>query len=480
MTHLGSPMRGLGTPQSTYHASGRFGRLFPFLSEFLPDCEEVRDALLILGESGGMMDAKDRLGGSNPDSPDNPDIPAGFTFLGQFIDHDITFDPTSSLERQIDPEAIANFRTPLLELDCIYGAGPQANPHLYDRASRGTKFLIDEDFPSDLPRNSQMTALVGDPRNDENLIVSQMHLAFLKFHNAVVDLVSANGTKGPDKIFREAQRLVRWHYQWIVLHEFLPHTVGKHLMEEMLADGLEYHNLKNNLRFYDWRNEPFIPVEFSAAAYRFGHSQVLPGYKVNAGFQAPILDPNQDPKHHDPEDLSGGKRAERRYVDWSYFFRLGGNTPQSSKRIDTKLSSPLFKLPFPPNAPHRSLAQRNLLRHLTFGLPSGQAVARAMGIQPLTSEELKEVAEFGMHTATPLWFYTLREAQERADGKHLGPVGGRLVAEVLVGLLVGDPLSFVRCHPRWCPTLGQKGEFGMADLLRTAGVVQDTEPAMAY
>ncbi len=103
-----------------------------------------------------------------------------------------------------------------------------------------------------------------------------------------------------------------------------------------------------------------------------------------------------------------------------------------------------------------------------------------MGIQPLTSEELKEVAEFGMHTATPLWFYTLREAQERADGKHLGPVGGRLVAEVLVGLLVGDPLSFVRCHPRWCPTLGQKGEFGMADLLRTAGVVQDTEPAMAY
>lgn len=114
MTHLGSPMRGLGTPQSTYHASGRFGRLFPFLSEFLPDCEEVRDALLILGESGGMMDAKDRLGGSNPDSPDNPDIPAGFTFLGQFIDHDITFDPTSSLERQIDPEAIANFRTPHL------------------------------------------------------------------------------------------------------------------------------------------------------------------------------------------------------------------------------------------------------------------------------------------------------------------------------------------------------------------------------
>ncbi|MGZ8144671.1 MAG: peroxidase family protein, partial [Methylosarcina sp.] len=212
-------LRDMVPPRSKYFGSGRFGRLFPTLCPFAPDTARVRAALMELGKQGGIMDPP-----SGDDNPDNPDIPAGFTFLGQFLDHDITFDPTSSLERQNDPESIANFRTPAFELDSVYGSGRGASPHLYDQTQPG-KLLIDSGFPKDLPRNSQNTALIGDPRNDENVIVSQLQLAFIKFHNAVFDFVQQD-IGNSNQAFEEAQRLVRWHYQWIVLHEFLPHTVG--------------------------------------------------------------------------------------------------------------------------------------------------------------------------------------------------------------------------------------------------------------
>lgn len=451
-------LRDIVPPRSKYFGSGRFGRLFPTLPPFAPDTAKVRAALIELGEQGGIMEPA-----SADDNPDNPDIPAGFTFLGQFLDHDITFDPTSSLERQNDPESIANFRTPAFELDSVYGSGRGASPYLYDQTQPG-KLLIDSDFPNDLPRNSQNTALTGDPRNDENVIVSQLQLAFIKFHNAVFDLVKQD-LGNPNQAFEEAQRLVRWHYQWIILHEFLPHTVGQKIVDDILRNGR---------KFYAWRNEPFIPVEFAVAAYRFGHSQVRPFYPANPDFRAPIFDASIDPEEPDPNDLRGGKRAERRFVQWSNFFELGGQIVPS-KRIDTFLSPPLFTLPFiPPNIPGdpRSLAQRNLLRHLTFSLPSGQRVAGAMCAERLPSEELADVAEIGFGRQTPLWFYILREADKMADGKTLGPVGGRIVAEVFVGLLKGDRLSYLRQDPEWMPTLpgAQEGDFRMSDLLKFAGV----------
>lgn len=460
--------RDMVPPRSKYYDKGKFGRLFPTLPPFMADTDKAREALMALGKPEGIMDP------GAADNPENTDIAAGFTFLGQFIDHDLTFDPTSSLERQNDPESIDNFRTPVFELDNIYGSGIAASPYLYDSspANRG-KFLIEKldpgnpDSKDDLPRNSQNTALIGDPRNDENTIVSQLHVAFLKFHNAVVDKLKADPSIAPGEVFAEAQRLVRWHYQWIVLHEFLPHTVGKEVVKDIL---------KNGRKFYDWRNEPFIPVEFAVAAYRFGHSQVRPGYGVNDNFGAVIFDASQDRSNPDPNDLSGGKRAPRRFVKWSNFFKIDGSTPQSSKRIDTTLSGPLFKLPFTgPNLPTNpsSLAQRNLLRHLTFSLPSGQTVARAMRLDPLTKDELADVAELGagLERRTPLWFYILREADKRADGKTLGPVGGRIVAEVFIGLLEGDRMSYLMQEPDWTPTLGSKeGEFGIVDLLKVAGV----------
>lgn len=476
MTHHGQLyLRDQIPPRSTYYERGRFGRLFPTLPPFAADSPLLQRHLRKIGKAGGIMDAGDAPPPADPLAPnprnrDSPTMTAGFTFLGQFIDHDITFDPTSSLERQVDPEAIANFRTPALELDNLYGSGRAASPHLYDQTSPGAiKLLLDHDAPRDLPRNSQNVAIIGDPRNDENLIVSQLHLAFIKFHNAAVDWVRSQGVTNPNDIFDEAQRLVRWHYQWIVVHQFLPLTVGQETVDSIFRDGR---------KFYDWRNEPFLPVEFSVAAYRFGHSQVRPGYIANfAGdggrpFKRALFDPTIDHSVPDPEDLSGGKRAPRRFIDWPTFFDLGDGRSKPNKRIDTMLSSPLFELPFvPPRLPSnpQSLATRNLLRHLTFGLPSGQRVAKLMGVEPLESTDFGDLERYGLDDRTPLWFYVLREADVITGGASLGPVGGRIVAEVLIGLLQGDRLSYLRQDPDWTPQFGGD-DFTIADLLRFAGV----------
>lgn len=503
MTRHGSmPLGGDNAPSSIYHDQGKFGRLFPALSPFAADNPTLRGYLNKIGKAKGIMDANDNLSDpvgliTNPAlnvrNENNPDITAGFTFLGQFLDHDLTFDPTSSLERQQDPETIANFRTPSLSLDNVYGSGPKASPHLYDQKidSGLTTFLI-EDIPGseaisrdgkrrfDLPRNSQNTALIGDPRNDENLIVSQLHLAFLKFHNAVVARVKEETSlTNFNEIFAEAQRLVRWHYQWIIVHEFLPLTVGQDLVTKILTEGR---------KFYNWRNLPFIPVEFAVSAYRFGHSQARPSYRANFGlapddsgqFIALFLDDGRptspDPNDPDPNDLRGSKRAPRRFIDWQTFFNFGDGRVRPNKRIDTILSSALFDLPGIPGMEPQSLATRNLLRHLTFRIPSGQSVAKAMGEKILDPSDLKDLKEFTLDKRTPLWFYILREAEVDGFGKgrHLGPVGGRIVAEVLIGLMQGDSESYLRQDPGWVPTLPASdpdGNFKITDLLRFAGVV---------
>ncbi|MGI8564669.1 MAG: peroxidase family protein [Candidatus Dormibacter sp.] len=410
---------------------------------------------------------------------------AGFTFLGQFLDHDMTFDPTSSLARRQDPESIRNFRIPLLDLDSLYGSGPGASPQLYDQSLDGgrTSFLtepipgseavsVDGSPRHDVPRNSQLIAIAGDPRNDENLIVSQLHLAFLRFHNTVVTDVRAELGSGhtTDELFAEAQRTVRWHYQWLILHEFLPKTVGQATIDDVLNNGLKY---------FRWRHNPYIPVEFSVAAYRFGHSQARPSYRANFGTSA--TDPSQqffallfDPSAvnpDDPTDLRGGRRAARRFIDWQTFFDFGDSRARPNKKIDTILSTVLFHLlGQPPDSP-TSLPTRNLLRGLTMGVPSGQRVAQAMQLPQLAPGDLADLSLLHLQQSTPLWFYILREAAVTANGEHLGPVGGRIVAEVLAGLIQGDSQSYLKQQPDWTPTYGSGGAFTMVDLLKTGGVV---------
>jgi len=434
------------------------------------------------------------------DSEENDRIPAGYTYLGQFIDHDITFDPASSLQRQNDPDALVDFRTPRFDLDNLYGRGPDEQPYLYKpdglRLQEGLH-VADPDDPStapfsgpDLQRNVDGRALIGDPRNDENLIISQLQTVFLRFHNRMIDKVAADdGLTGSD-LFKEAQRQVRWHYQWAVVHDFLHRIVGHAVVHDILgtthyrAGGAHGHSVRitdPKFRFYHWKEDPFIPVEFSVAAYRFGHSMVRPDYLFNdfvreatGNKRTPIFSLDNDPL----SNLNGFRTLPGRWgFQWKFLFdgidpsaTEARVHPQFSYKIDSHLVNPLGALPFVAAGEHPSLAERNLLRGRAFALPSGQSVSVAMGIEPMTEAEL-EIEDLGFGGHAPLWYYILKEAEVRANSTQLGPVGGRIVAEVLLGVLWGDPLSYLQVDPRWkpeAPLAAPDGKFGMPELIRFA------------
>jgi hypothetical protein len=480
-TGHGVGLRGIEAAAATPQQEARFGKMFGDLTargDVAPFPED-------LGLPNGPMDrGSQRI--------DSTTVFAVMTYFGQFLDHDVTFDPTSSLERQQDPAAVRNFRTPALELDNVYGGGPVASPFLYDQ-SKPLKMLLghatDDPAEVDVPRNEQGVALIGDPRNDVNLMVSQLHVAFLKFHNAVVDqLSSIDGDLKDESPFEKAQRLVRWHYQWLVLHEFLPAIVGQETVDDILAHGRKLYTPKT----------PFIPVEFSVAAYRFGHSMVQLGYVINDGFGARLFP--TDPNEPMPGlgrlrmDLRGGPIRLQERINWKLFVDTGATSQagltgtQFSSRIDTKLSTPLLNLPasiVPGNVPPalRSLAVRNLKRGVALKLPSGQDIARCVddripGTRLLTDDELwgdLKASKF-KGSAAPLWYYFLREAEVIAGGEQLGPVGARIVAEVLIGLLDLDPSAYRNVKPDWTPQVaGRKdpAKFTFPDFFRIAGTDVD-------
>jgi hypothetical protein len=502
ITPHGRPPRGLLSTPSSQLFQGRFGRMFRSLppARYGDTDQESRDALMTLGAklTSGFDPPKDGA------DPEESGIPALYTYLGQFVDHDITFDPVSTLVRHKDPDALTDFRTPALDLDNVYGRGPDDQPYLYDN---GPKFLLGDPLDngaSDLPRNTApelRRALIGDPRNDENSIVSQFHALFLRFHNRMVD-------ENRDLHFDEIQRLVRFHYQYVVLNDFLPRIVTASVLEALKTDG-QYDPAK--LRFFHWRYDPFMPVEFSVAAYRLGHSMIRPGYRLNDDTLLPIF---PVPDEGFPEGLTGFRAMNPAWgIDWGRFIDLAArsdgtddsNNPDTQRRlqlayrIDTSLVEPLSGLPqivahdSPP-----SLAQRNLLRGFELNLPSGQAVARAMGLQPLDDGQIligKAVDEAGPGDVLgtidqvdglapfkgncPLWTYILAEAaqnkidvplpvteQKSNKTPQLGPVGGRIVAEVILGLVFGDNNSLLNLDPEWAP-LGNP-DFGLKDFVKFA------------
>lgn len=433
---------------------GRFGRLF---RQLRPAPELDDKELKALAEK--MREAKG--GGGNLD---NPKIPAAYTYFGQFVDHDITFDPVSDLQRKNDPDALVDFRTPRFDLDCVYGAGPADQPYLYDQPAR-LKFLIDEKNVKgepDLQRNAEGVALIGDPRNDENIIVSQLQLVFLRFHNKVVAKVAADKSIPAELRFEEAQKLVRWHYQWVILEDFLPRIVGKGPLKDRVKRNKG--EIEIDLRWFRPKNNPFMPVEFSVAAYRFGHSQIRGRYDLNSLVQdVPIFLPKE--KVGELDDLRGFRPLPGAWtIDWSFFLDgVSGKAGKSqlSRKIDARLAGGLFDLPGFAQA-ESSLAFRNLKRGQALRLPSGQDVAKRMGLKPLSGKQL------GAPEPTPLWFYILKESGLKG-GQQLGPVGGQIVAETLLGLLKGDSHSFVNARPEWKPTLGSKaGKFTLSDLVKFA------------
>lgn len=471
-------------PPATQSAPlGRFGRMFR-LRPFSNASPRVIEALNDIGKPGGILDAKDDMSKGpveliidldlSLNNPNHPTTTAGTTFVGQLIDHDITLDLTSRLGKPQAPESAVNSRTPALDLESVYGGGPIASSHLYDPYDRPKLRYDQGDRFEDLPRDANGAAIIGDPRNDQNLMLAGLVCAVMLFHNRAVDLVRAQGVTDPADVFAAARRLTTWHFQWIALHEFLPAVLGQARTTQILTQGRSFYR----------PTSPFIPVEFQGAAFRMGHSMVRPSYRANLGraghpaFFGMIFDPALE-FGTDRDDLLGGFRAARRFIGWQTFFDFGDGEVRPNKRIDTHLSTPLFNLPIftiPTSDAPSVLPQRTLMRHVTWMLPSGQDIARAMGAPVLPAADLSELQPYGLRfeSSTPLWYYILKEAEVMEDGLQLGPVGGTIVGEVLIGLIELDPDSVLN-QPGWRPTLPQRdgavtGEFEMTDFLTFAGV----------
>ena len=415
---------------------GRYGRLFPNL----PASSFDDDALLALGIEGGICDG----GASDMDS----NIEAGQPFFGQYVAHDLTAD-RSPLRVHADVDSLRNVRSPRANLEALYGGGPVGSPYLYDQTDPA-KLLLGVDG-RDLPRNQQGIALLGDPRNDVHAFMTGMQLAFIRAHNLLVDRLRADGVPESD-LFTDARVALIWHYQWVILNDFLPTLVGAEMTSNVLRDGL---------RFYRPVGEPFIPVEFADAAYRYGHSQIKGDYQLRSGGGRYPVFPN----------LAGFRPLTPDcVVDWTILFDVPGYpVAQRAKLIDGTLPTSLIRLPESITGAvevtaYSSLAARDLQRGLGTGLPSGEEVARAIGAKPLTADEL---ALDDWHDEAPLWLYILREAAARGDGDRLGEVGGRIVAEVIVGIIRHDPESYLVNDPSWRPTLPahEPGSFKIRDLL---------------
>ncbi len=490
--------RGATLARESVLFEGPYGRLF----RSLPPAdfgESETQNLEALGRLANRMTAGAELPKDGP-HPEEGGIPAAFTYFGQFVDHDLTFDPASSLQRHNDVEALRNFRSPRFDLDSVYGRGPADQPYLYQD---GRSFLLGAPLHGaklnpgacDLPRSRAAAprAIIGDPRNDENVIVSQLHGLLLRFHNRL-----ARERPWP---FDRLQREVRHHYQWVVLHDLLPRIVSAAVLDELLPNRREAARtdrrdlLQARHPLLRWRNDPFIPLEFSAAAYRFGHSMVRAGYRLNETVPPlPIF--SSDPEF----SLAGLRPLPADWaIDWNLFLDLVPRSPLDATRmqlafqIDTSLINGLGHLPAALGPP--SLARRNLTRGWRMRLPSGQAVARALGLAPLADGNLRigrpgrdgegvpPIAE--IHPAfadnCPLWAYVLAEAaseqalvrttagEDPRPTRRLGPVGGRIVAETFIGLLMGDSHAFLTLDPRWKPaTLASKDQFGLRELIAFA------------
>jgi hypothetical protein len=506
---------------------------------------------------------------NDPAVEPNSNIPAVYTYWGQFIDHDMTAntdrdsttsDITKTPLTPVDPDKVAtdlrNLRRPTFDLDHVYGNGPdlgkgglgdllddldddfKPDPGGPDRGFYdgirmrigtnaegagipGVKIPPENDLARDLPRigallaqgviteadipeslkgdvNLQTRAFIGDLRNDENLIVSQFHLSVLRFHNKVVDAIEANpkaykaqGASAAKK-FRIARRLVRHHYQWLVVNDYLPTVCKPGVVEKVLLGGPKFYKpLKGG--------ELFAPLEYSVAAYRFGHTMVRGGYDHNRNFGKPgnvapfasfallftftgnghVIDKNDITKSV-PNPFLGQKTLPFNWIiEWERFTRK--NDPDEghyARKIDTHLAPPILNMinegtgqdiqddaGKPLRQLLRSLAQRNLLRGYLLSIPTGQAVAAQMGVAPLTELEIKSgntpevnaaLDGGGFVANTPLWYYLLKEAEIRANGNTLGELGSRIVAETQIGIMRNDPKSYLNVPGGWDPSEGVK------------------------
>jgi hypothetical protein len=467
-------------------------------------------------------------------SATNAPIPPIHTYWGQFVDHDLTAATDNDTVIGIDvtpltpmPPAkvvakLKNQRNPALNLDSVYGDGPFAPPQADKiavpyRADDPAKLQLgtlsvtggvagvlippEDDQERDLPRRDDElhTALIGDGRNDENLVIAQLHVAFLRFHNNAVDWVRANEPErtGIGDVFSRARDLTRWTYQWLTVHDYLTTVLQEGAVDRVLASEDDVLGIATRAR-------PFMPLEFSVAAFRFGHSMIRGAYDWNRNFG----DPGSFRPRATLEQLfqftgkggfAGGAKTlpDNWPAEWDRFVKLDPAFGiRSARPIDTFLALPLTTMinqldetKVDPTSDLgkllQHLARRNLLRGFRLSLPTGQAVAKKLGIAPLTAQELTDglsqvvrdaLDKGGFVERTPLWFYVLRESEVRTGGNALGPVGSRIVAETIIGQIRRDPRSYLN-QSSWTPAAGARLLDGspvtsIAAFLSFAGVMQ--------
>ncbi len=534
-----------------------FDYLFPQLKDdpqnYLPADDPAKVVADLKALGAAMVEQ-----GAPPEG--NATIPPVYTYWGQFIDHDLTAntdrdsdvsDITKPNLKPIPPakviQKLHNLRRPAPDLDSVYGNGPAfIDPHstdagFYDgprfRIGKntdapgipGVKIPPEDDLDRDLPRigtlldagvitedifteeqrndpNFRTRAFIGDARNDENLIIAQFHLAFLKFHNQVVERIAADPHRfglwrRPHQavLFERARQLTRWHYQWLVVHDWLKTVTLGGIADKILLGGPKHYARRHH--------ELFMPLEYSVAGFRFGHSMVRGAYDHNRNFGKnnggpgvvlPIASFDQlflftgNGFERDPNDPTKSRRNPFRgaptlpfnwIIEWDRFTDKGSSDPTHfARKIDTRLVPPLTQMVNEGTAANlqdpakqairkllRFLAQRNLVRGYLLSIPTGQSVAQAMGVPPLTEAELRQNNSDALNTAleqggflqrTPLWYYVLKEAEVRTNGNSLGELGSRLVCETIIGLLVNDRGSFLNQRGGWDPSEGVKLDNG--------------------
>jgi Animal haem peroxidase len=451
-------------------------------------------------------------------------LPPVYTYFGQFVNHDISAPVGDVVTRPDPPEPVGvivtidppgldrarrakaeiilkhfvNEQADPLALDSLYGDGPDsAEPRtraLYEADGKRfrlgvTRREVDQVF-KDMLKDPGLVhhetgardilrrdgaPLIADHRNDENLVVSQLHLALLLFHNkAVAALEGASAT--PEECFAAARQLVTLHYHWLILHDYLRNLLSRTAQTVPWAERPQTLDTART-----------VPLEFTTAAFRFGHSMVGSAYDFNANFG---VGAHLGPKgatlgqlfdfttHHNM-----GKRGaatlqlpDHWVIDWDRMTRPSvANAIGGAEKIDLTFAPEMLNAMGMQHAvEHGSILFRNLMRGFHRRIPFGQALAAEYGLDPLKeadiraalpkghvdgpqSKTLRGVAqELGMLRETPAWLYFLCEARQHERGERIGPAASQIIADTIVGLMRHMETSILNhgggtWHPRQSP-----------------------------
>src|SRR5256885_7243665 len=401
----------------------------------------------------------------------------GYTYFGQFLGHDLTYDSTPLAGPYAEPEKTPNFRTATFDLDHVYAGGPAGSPYLYEGNEGAETFKIGATVPTGYRRDLPIAhghLLIGDlqdRRNVDNLLLRQLHVLFLKFHNEAIRQLQTNpeiknlaNSLGEGSLFERARRLVCWHYQWIIRHDYLPRI------------------LHNDVWHYQKRPAPVapgrefsVPIEFALAAFRFGHSMVRNAYRLNCRHKrvliGELMELGQKAEPISDDDLveggalfdglpTSGPPASSSFIDTSVSLAMHGLSP-GTIRLANRLEA----------IDPANLPVRTLLRGARAQLPSGQEAAEALlaegKIKPgdcLSSSQLAAdtcnnsgsvLSRNGLERNTPLFYYVLKEAELKGGGLTLGPVGSHIVSHVIQSGLETDADGYMAMVgsdwelPRW-------------------------------